>query len=458
MIWQNPWAWLGIAAIAIPILIHLLGRDRAPRHAFPSLRFIVIAELPPTRRTRLHDVLLLATRIAIVFVAVAALGQPLLLSASRRASIDDRLARAIILDTSASMSRPATGGGRALDSARIEARRLASSAQMSITVETAIPQSAIGGVTRWLSSQRSRREIVVISDFQTGVLDTAAVAAVPAAVGLRMIPIPVRPSEESLDRGFVARNRIAARVGFTADSANVSWMLGNRASENADPRIEIHGPDSTRIDAVSAAAKTIGVALPIDTASRAAVVFARSSDRDALARQAARVTSPRLIDLVARLRADPLLLVARGADAPGATDSSLSRLGPVLISDLSGRALAVAAEDTLGGSRRLLVFSNDDVGTVRSAALLAALRHALSIAPPIGELDPSTIPAPVLASWQRAPSAAPSRENLDSVNGPSDGRWLWLLVLGLLGVEGWLRRERRIASIHIDESLHDRAA
>ena len=26
MIWQNPWAWLGIGALALPILIHLLGR------------------------------------------------------------------------------------------------------------------------------------------------------------------------------------------------------------------------------------------------------------------------------------------------------------------------------------------------------------------------------------------------------------------------------------------------
>lgn len=458
MIWQSPWAWIGIATIVVPILVHLLGRDRAPRQAFPSLRFIEIAELPPTRRTRLHDVLLLATRVAIIVVAVAALAQPLLLNAGRRASIDDRLARAIIVDTSASMSRPVKAGVRALDSARGEARRLANSAHTSITVETALPQSVIGGAIGWLDSQRSRRELVVISDFQTGVLDSATVAAVPAAVGIQVIPIPVQPIEAAIERAFVGRTGIVARVGSATDATNVSWMLENRGPATTDPRIEIHASDSARLDAVSAAAKTVGVALPIDTATRVAVVFANASDRDALIRRATRVTSPHLIDLVARVRVDPLLVSARGADAPATVDSSLSRLGPVVISDPSGRALVVAAEDTLVGSRRLLVFSNDEVGTLRSAALVAALRRAMSIAPPIGELDPSTIPAPVIASWQRAPSAAPSRENLDSVNGPSDGRWLWLLVLGLLGIESWLRRERRTASIHLEESVHDRAA
>jgi hypothetical protein len=29
MIWQIPWAWLGLGALALPLLIHLLGRGRA---------------------------------------------------------------------------------------------------------------------------------------------------------------------------------------------------------------------------------------------------------------------------------------------------------------------------------------------------------------------------------------------------------------------------------------------
>src|SRR3954462_1104830 len=105
MIWQNPWAWAGIATVALPILIHLLGRDRAPRHSFPTLRFLETAELLPTRRMRVHDRLLLAVRIAVLVAAAAALAQPLFLLGGRSRALDQRVARAIIVDTSASMQR-----------------------------------------------------------------------------------------------------------------------------------------------------------------------------------------------------------------------------------------------------------------------------------------------------------------------------------------------------------------
>ena len=456
MIWQNPWAWLGLGAIAIPVLIHLLGRDRAPRHSFPSLRFIEIAELPPTRRTRLNDLLLLATRVGILGVAVAALAQPLLLLADRRASIDDRLARAIIVDTSASMSRPTAAGSRAVDSARAEAKRLANGARTSITVETASPESAISGATSWLGSQRSRRELVVVSDFQVGVLDSAMVAAIPASVGVRAVVIPVRPSDAPLDRGLVEKTDVVARIGFSNNATNVAWFLGNR--ETAEPRIELLAADTAVTAAITAAAKSLGVALPIDTAARVAVIFGNARDRGTLARRATRVASPRLIDLVARVRGDSLLASTRGVPANGATDSLLRHLGPAVVFDDSARTTAIAGEDTAGGAHRLLVFSNGDVGSVRSAALIAAIRRALSLAPSAGELDPTTIPESVIGSWQRTPGGTPARENVDSTNGPSDGRWLWMVVLGLLAIETWLRRERRSATVRLEERVHDRAA
>jgi hypothetical protein len=446
MIWQNPWAWLGLAAIAIPILIHLLGRDRAPTYSFPSLRFIEIAELPPTRRTRIHDVLLLATRVAILGVAVAALAQPMLLLASRRAAIDDRLARAIVVDTSASMARPTPSGNRAVDSARSIAKGLAGDAQSSMIIETTSPRSVIDGAVGWLASQRSRRELVVVSDFQVGTLDSAILSAVPEPMGVRAVGIPTNASTGALDRTSVARVGIVARIDVANDSTNVAWSLGG---DVRDPRIDVDAGDVTASEAVSTASKVVGVAAPIDTSTRVTVLFRNARDRTALARRATPISSPRLIDIVARARGDSLLALVGAAPirfARGAVDTSASRAG------------AVAAEDTASGAHRLLVFSNDSLGSARSAALVGALRRALSVASPVTELDPSAIAPGVIASWQRAPSAEPTRETVDQMDGPSDGRWLWLIVLGLLGIESWLRRERRASTVRVDEQVRDRAA
>ena len=48
MIFQHPIAWLGLAAIAVPILVHLLGRRRARRVKFPTLRFVPASPLRPS--------------------------------------------------------------------------------------------------------------------------------------------------------------------------------------------------------------------------------------------------------------------------------------------------------------------------------------------------------------------------------------------------------------------------
>src|SRR5262245_32953055 len=137
MIWRNPWAWLGLTTLALPVLIHLLGRGHARVQPFPSLRFLERSKFLPTRRTRLHDVALLLVRLAILAVAVAALAQPFL-RASRARTTTTALARAILVDTSASMRR-ASNGGTALEAARRNAQRLVADARPALIIESSSP-------------------------------------------------------------------------------------------------------------------------------------------------------------------------------------------------------------------------------------------------------------------------------------------------------------------------------
>src|SRR5262245_42344857 len=115
MIWQNPWAWLGLLSVALPVLIHLLARRSARVQPFPTLRFLQNSRLLPTRRTRLQDVLLLCLRVAILSVAAGALAQPLFLAAHRERNSSRSLARAVIVDTSTSMLRRNDASHSALD-------------------------------------------------------------------------------------------------------------------------------------------------------------------------------------------------------------------------------------------------------------------------------------------------------------------------------------------------------
>src|SRR5262245_13554754 len=98
MTWLNAAAWIGLAAIAGPLLVHILAQRRAPRVAFPTLRFINPARLVSIRRRSLEDVWLLIVRVAIVIAAVAATAGPFVVNEARRRAWDATTIRADIGD------------------------------------------------------------------------------------------------------------------------------------------------------------------------------------------------------------------------------------------------------------------------------------------------------------------------------------------------------------------------
>src|SRR5262245_63525921 len=82
------------------IWLHPLARQsrrRAERIPFPTLRFIQPTQLPAMRRRAIEDLALLAIRLAIVILAVAAFAGPLLVTPVRQAGWQARLVRAVVV-------------------------------------------------------------------------------------------------------------------------------------------------------------------------------------------------------------------------------------------------------------------------------------------------------------------------------------------------------------------------
>jgi hypothetical protein len=71
-----PAALVGACVLAVPLAIHLLGRERPPVQRVPSLRFVDATPLVPRRRARLQDVGLMGLRMLILAIAVLALARP----------------------------------------------------------------------------------------------------------------------------------------------------------------------------------------------------------------------------------------------------------------------------------------------------------------------------------------------------------------------------------------------
>lgn len=106
------------AAVAVPLILHLLHRHQGPQLIFPALRYLRRAEKENARRIKLRQLLLMALRLAVLILLVLAAARPIL---RRGGAGHEPTAVAIVLDNSLSTGL-IVGEERVLD--QLKARAL----------------------------------------------------------------------------------------------------------------------------------------------------------------------------------------------------------------------------------------------------------------------------------------------------------------------------------------------
>jgi hypothetical protein len=92
----------GLAA-AIPVILHLINRQRAKDLPFPTLRFLRISVQKTRRRKRIHDLFLMLLRMAALLLIALGLAGPTVTNLTALLGAGSSSAVAIVLDNSASM-------------------------------------------------------------------------------------------------------------------------------------------------------------------------------------------------------------------------------------------------------------------------------------------------------------------------------------------------------------------
>ena len=191
-----PLALLALGALAVPIFVHLIQRERKRVVEFPSLMFLRRIPYQSVRRRRIRDVLLLLMRLAALALIVFAFARPFFRRDSLAAATQNGAREAVILvDTSYSMgygdrwqkaqaaARDAIGRLSAGDKASLVffaqgADVVVRSAGDKGRLASALAAGKVGaGATRYATALKlagsllsesplPRREIFLISDFQ----------------------------------------------------------------------------------------------------------------------------------------------------------------------------------------------------------------------------------------------------------------------------------------------------
>src|ERR671911_15320 len=103
MAFLAPLFFVGLAALAIPVLIHLIQRERKQVVVFPSLMFVRRIPYQSVRRRHIRHWALLALRLAALALIVAAFARPLLQHAGATVAATGAREVVILLDQSYSM-------------------------------------------------------------------------------------------------------------------------------------------------------------------------------------------------------------------------------------------------------------------------------------------------------------------------------------------------------------------
>ena len=123
--WLNPlWAYAAVAAVAIPLIAHLLSQQGGPVVEFPTVRFLRQAIDETRRRTQLRDLLLLLLRCLALGLIVAAFARPTWTATQASAITAAGADVYFIIDRTASMTRTKQGATLFDEAKELVARQL----------------------------------------------------------------------------------------------------------------------------------------------------------------------------------------------------------------------------------------------------------------------------------------------------------------------------------------------
>lgn len=431
IVWLQPAALWGLVLSALPVLVHLLRRRQADRVAFPSLRFVAGSQAAAVRLRPPSDLLLLAVRMAAVMAAMLAAAQPLWISEARVNTWNARIARAIVIDASPSMRSGAAGNhGLQAEIAAVAERE--SQVFRSIRLESPDVDEAAHRAGAWLeSAPPARREMVIVSDFQLGAVPERALREVSKRIGVRLVKVASSaPGSVVLERPRLVNGPDGASVRDRfAISAAGTELLRPTASDASAGRLRMEGGgdvDRRRLLETLARAGTPAVEAPASIVLRfgKAIVdggVVRPDDRWMLA---ALVWIERDLDL-ARL-------------ARGVTADAMSSVAPwvALAHDRSGRPLVRAAASSSGS---LVVDIAAAPTTFFAAAAARATLRAADNSPALAEAEILRVSDQALTAYER-PAPPVTQEDWRRAE-MSDAPWLWIVGLGAIALETWLRRQ-----------------
>lgn len=307
MSFLTPLFFVGLAAVAVPIFVHLIQRERRNMIDFPSLMFVRRIPFQSTERRRIHNWWLLLLRLAALAAIVAAFARPFFRVDPVAAAVSGERDVVILLDRSASMGYgdrwaraqaeatrivdTLSGGDRATlvlfdDSPEERVRATTDRGTLIAAINAATVSS---GATRFApalrlaqsrlnASAHARKEAFLVSDFQRS--GWARQEEIQLPEGATISPVSVSDDATSgvsvtslaIDRApFSGAERVTLTVGLinrgteTVTNLGVALEIDGRSVERRDISLEPDTAGSITFDPITLAESNVQGAIRAGT-------------------------------------------------------------------------------------------------------------------------------------------------------------------------------------------------
>jgi hypothetical protein len=301
----------GLAALAVPLLVHLIRRERPDAVEFPSLMFLSRIPQPTVKRRRIRNWWLFALRSVALILLVGAFARPFVEQSAESFSLSDHAGEIVILvDRSYSMGygdrwqRAVASAREAIDNvgandratlvffdatAEVAVAGTNDRARLARALDAARPAAAGTRLAPALrvaesvlaGSELARLEAVLISDFQRAGWEADAGVVLPAGAVLRPVLIGGEDVENLAVTGVtLERVRVSGRERVTVHAQLVKH--GTTPANGVQATLEVGGRVVQSVTVNVPAGGTARVSFQPLTAGETAVAAALRAGDDAL--------------------------------------------------------------------------------------------------------------------------------------------------------------------------------
>jgi len=299
MTFLTPFLLAGLAALAVPVFVHLIQRERRNVVEFPSLMFVRRIPYQSTERRRIHNWGLLLLRLAALAAIVMAFARPFFRVDPVAAAASGDREVVILLDRSASMGH-GDRWAQAQAAAAEVVNGLSGSDRATLVLFDGDPEETVratsdqgtllaaidaasvsSGATRFAPALRlaqsrlnasgsSRREAVIVSDFQRtgwarqedvqfpeGATITPVSVADDASGGVSVTSLSMERAPFSGAERVTITAGIANRAATPVDALPVALEIDGRVIERREVAIDANGTTAATFEAVTLAEANI---------------------------------------------------------------------------------------------------------------------------------------------------------------------------------------------------------